>query len=126
MPTIARTTWHIGWWSSATHRHRARRAATPRTDVFWPGAAARTVERLRELRTDRAGVVDELVDGDLDAVATFPWQGGPVAGRSRGRALPRQAVPWQGGTAFTLGRTLAWVNTGLAESAADVGQPRLA
>ncbi|WP_232661767.1 DinB family protein [Pseudonocardia sp. TRM90224] len=104
VPTIAWTTWHIGWWWSVTIDHLRGRTPRERREVGWPGDAVQTVEWLRELRKDWVDVLDGLSDADLDAVATFPWQGDP---------------------AFTLGHTLAWVNTELTKNVAEIGQLRL-
>lgn len=104
VPTIAWVTWHIGWWWSVTIDHLRGRTPRERTDVLWPGDAAATVEWLRGLRAEWADVLAGLTEDDLDAVATFPWPGDPV---------------------FTVGHTIAWVNTELAKNAAEIGQLRL-
>lgn len=104
VPTIAWTTWHIGWWWTVTIDHLRGRTPRERTDVRWPGDAAGSVEWLRRLRDDWVDVLDGLADGDLDAQATFPWHGDP---------------------SFTVGHTLAWVNTELTKNAAEIGQLRL-
>ena len=104
VPTIAWITWHIGWWWTVTIDHLRGRPPHDRTDVVWPGDATRSVEWLRRLRTEWVEVLDELTDEDLDAVASFPRQGDP---------------------AFTVGNTVAWVNTELTKNASEIGQLRL-
>lgn len=104
VPTMAWTTWHIGWWWTVTIDHMRRRAPRARTDVSWPGDADRSVEWLRGLRVDWVEVLDGLADRDLDSVAGFPWQEE---------------------SAFTVGHTVAWVNTELTKNAAEIGQLRL-
>lgn len=104
VPTIAWTTWHVGWWWSVTLDHLRGRPPRDRTDVTWPGDARTTVAWMNELRAEWVDVLNGLTDGALDAEATFPWQGDP---------------------AMTVGHTVAWVNTELAKNAAEVGQLRL-
>lgn len=104
VPTIAWVTWHIGWWWSVTIDHLHGRTPRERTDVLWPGGAAATVEWIRGLRAEWVDVLAGLTEDDLDAVATFPWQGDP---------------------AYTVGHTIAWVNTELTKNAAEIGQLRL-
>ncbi|TCK27043.1 DinB family protein [Pseudonocardia endophytica] len=104
VPTIAWITWHIGWWWSVTIDHMRQRTPRERTEVTWPGGAASTVEWLRDLSAEWVDVLDGLVDEDLDAGATFPWQVG---------------------TDLTVGHTLAWLNTELAKNVSEIGQLRL-
>lgn len=104
VPTVAWVTWHIEWWWSVTMDHLHGRPARDRTAVTWPGDAASTVARMRELRSLWTDVLDGLSDEDLDAEATFPWQGDPT---------------------MTVGHTLAWVNMELTKNVSEIGQLRL-
>ena len=104
VPTIAWTTWHISWWWTVTIDHLRGRTPTERTAIRWPGDTARAVELLRRLRAEWVDVLGGLRDDELDAPASFPWQGDP---------------------SYTVGHTLAWVNTELAKNVAEIGQLRL-
>lgn len=104
VPTIGWITWHIGWWWSVTIDHMRGRSPRERTSVTWPGDAASSVEWLRGLHSEWLKVLDALADENLDAEATFPWQGD---------------------AAMTVGHTVAWVNTELAKNVSEIGQLRL-
>ncbi len=104
VPTIAWTTWHIGWWWTVTADHVEGRTPRDRTAITWPGDGAATVDWLRGLRVRWLAVLDRLTDADLDAPARFPWQDDP---------------------AMTVAHVLAWVNAELMKNVAEIGQLRL-
>ncbi|WP_211840589.1 DinB family protein [Saccharopolyspora hirsuta] len=103
VPTIAWTTWHIGWWWTVTLDHAQGRPPRERTEVRWPGADA-AVDWLRGLRDEWSAVLDRLTDADLDAPAPFPWQDDPDK---------------------TVAHMVAWVNGELMKNVAEIGQLRL-
>lgn len=104
VPTIAWTTWHIGWWWSVAIDHAAGRTPRDRTEITWPGDGAATIAWLRDLRADWIAVVDRLTDADLDAPAAFPWQYDPEK---------------------TVAHMLAWLNVELVKNTSEIGQLRL-
>ncbi|WP_433871653.1 DinB family protein [Saccharopolyspora sp. CA-218241] len=104
VPTIAWTTWHLGWWWSAALDHLRGDPPRAHQDVRWPGDGAPTTDWLRGLRTEWLAALDRLTDADLDATATFPW----------GEQAPK-----------TVAHTAAWVNAELMKNTAELGQLRL-
>lgn len=104
VPTIAWTTWHIGWWWSVALDHAAGREPRARTSVQWPGDRDAVVAWLRTLHDDWAVALERLTEADLDGAAPFPWA--PDSGR-------------------TVADMAGWVNVELMKNAAELGQLRL-
>ncbi|MEU3271252.1 DinB family protein [Saccharomonospora sp. NPDC006951] len=104
VPTIAWITWHIGWWWSVTLDHLRGQPPRDRTEVTWPGDAASAIAWMHRLRAEWLDVLGGLTESDLDAEATFPWNGDP---------------------AMTTGHTVAWVNMELTKNASEIGNIRL-
>ncbi|GAB3695344.1 DinB family protein [Nocardiopsis oceani] len=100
VPTIAWLTWHIGWWWTVTLDHTLGRTPQEREEIRWPGEE-RTVAWIRGLGAEWS---EALEHADLDATATFPWQGSPGK---------------------TNAHTAAWVNSELMKNAAEIGQIRM-
>ena len=96
-PSIAWTTWHIGfWWSTAIDQAFGEGGLT-REDILWPGEAdgIRTwIEGLRDLW------LASLADASLDRPSHWP--------------APDR----------TVGDLWAWANVELAKNAAEVGYAR--
>ena len=103
VPTVAWTTWHIGWWWSVTMDHLRGEVPRDRTEIVWPGETE-AVAWLRGLRDEWVTVLDGLTDADLDAPAPFPWRDDPE---------------------MTVAHTLAWVDAELMKNVAEIGQLRL-
>jgi DinB family protein len=103
-PTIAWLTWHIGWWWTVTIAHVQQRTPPERSDVNWPGDGPSAVAWLQALRPQWLSALDGLKDGDLEAVAPFPWYDNPER---------------------TVAHMVAWVNAELMKNAAEIGMLRL-
>ncbi|OZM72576.1 damage-inducible protein DinB [Amycolatopsis antarctica] len=104
IPTIAWTTWHIGWWWTVTIDHAQERTPRDRTEIKWPGDGQPTIDWLRGLRADWLAVLGRLTDAELDGTAPFPWQNDPE---------------------MTVAHMVGWVNAELMKNAAEIGQLRL-
>lgn len=104
VPTIAWTTWHLGWWWSTTLDHLEGRQPLDRTEVRWPGAGAPAIDWLRGLRERWLAVLDRLTAADLASPAPFPWPDSPE---------------------LTVAHTLAWANAELMKNTAEIGHVRL-
>ncbi|MEV7225560.1 DinB family protein [Polymorphospora sp. NPDC051019] len=104
VPTIAWTTWHLGWWWTVTIDHARGRTPRDRTEVRWPGDGAAAVAWLRDLRTEWLAVLDRLTDADLDRPAPFPWPAG---------------------SGLTVAHMVGWANAELMKNVAEIGQLRL-
>ena len=104
VPTIAWTSWHLGWWLSSALEHSGGRAALDPLEVAWPGVGEPAVAWLRDLGAQWAAVLDALDDDTLDGAASFPWP--PDAER-------------------TVADMAAWVNAELMKNAAEIGTVRL-
>lgn len=102
--SIGWLTWHLGWWWTSAVAAVTGAPIPPRTDVYWPGDAERTVAWLRGLRDEWVAAVAGLTKSDLAAQASFPW-----ADRSD----------------RSVGHTVGWVNAELMKNTAEIGQTRL-
>jgi len=104
VPTIAWTSWHLGWWLTGVLEHAAGRPAPDPSEVGWPGVGRPAVEWLRELGARWGSVLDQLDDEILDGPASFPW--------------PAEADR-------SVADTAGWVNAELMKNAAEIGTQRL-
>jgi hypothetical protein len=104
VPTIAWTSWHLGWWLGSALEHASGQAPPDPLEVEWPGVGEPAIAWLRELGEQWAGVLDELSDAGLDSPASFPW---PVDAER------------------TVADMAAWVNAELMKNAAEIGTIRL-
>lgn len=91
-------TWHLVWWWSTLTAHATDQPVPAREDVAWPGSAAATVERLRALHQEWAGVLDGTEDADADRPIAYPWP------------EPRPFV-----------QAAAWANQELMKNVAEIG-----
>ncbi|MBT0771731.1 DinB family protein [Kineosporia sp. J2-2] len=103
-PTIAWTSWHLGWWLNAVVDQAAGLDARDPSLVPWPGVGEPAVTWLRELGVRWREVLDHLGDDVLDGPSSFPW--------------PTD-------TGRTVADTAAWVNAELMKNAAEIGTLRL-
>ena len=104
VPTIGWLTWHIDWWWSVTLAQLRGETPPERTEVTWPGSAAATVARLRDLAERWRELLSDLTAEDLQRPSAFPWG----AGADR-----------------TIAHTLLWVNVELTKNISEIGQLRL-
>lgn len=103
-PTIAWTSWHLGWWLGSSLEQASGRVPLEPQDVAWPGVGEPTITWLRELGAQWAAVLDAVTEETLDGPSSYPWP--TDAGRS-------------------VADTAAWVNAELMKNAAEIGSVRL-
>lgn len=99
VPTVAWTTWHLGWWWTTALAHLRDEEAPGREDVLWPGDAASVVNWLRGIHQEWRGAL--AVCERLGAAAEFPWP--PGSGR-------------------TVADLVAWAHVELTKNASELGQ----
>lgn len=101
-PSIAWTTWHMGFWWSMMLDHSFGNATLTREDVLWPGDAGAVRERLVGLQRLWLAALDELTDADLQSPERTRW--------------PFQDRPFSD--------LVAWANIELTKNAAEIGYAR--
>lgn len=99
--SIGWLTWHLTWWWGDLLAHATGEPAPARTEVCWPGSAAATVDRLRELHARW----DEVLRDTDEAAADRPF-----------------AFPWPEPRPFAV--AIAWGNLELMKNVAEIGQLR--
>ncbi|GLY32181.1 DinB family protein [Kineosporia sp. NBRC 101731] len=104
VPTIAWTSWHLGWWLGAALDQAHGGAPRDPSEVEYPGIGDAAVDWLRTLGSQWRGLLEEIADEALDAPSSFPW---PVEAE---RSLADMA---------------GWVNAELMKNAAEIGTLRL-
>ena len=101
-PSIAWTTWHIGFWWSMVLNHSFGDGALSREAIMWPGDGAGVLEWLNELQQEWRAALHKLTDADLRSADRTRW--------------PFQDRPF--------GDVVAWVNIELMKNAAEIGYAR--
>ena len=101
-PSIAWTTWHMGFWWSMLFDHAFGEGTLAREDVAWPGDADGVRAWLNGLRERWHAVLDGLTDEELRSAERTRW--------------PMQDRPF--------GDVVAWVNVELTKNAAEIGYAR--
>ena len=101
-PSIAWTTWHIGFWWSMALDYGFGAGTLKREDVAWPGDADGVRAWLGGLHDRWRAAVEGLTDVDLEDSALTRW---PIPGRP-------------------FGDVVAWVNLELMKNAAEIGYAR--
>jgi hypothetical protein len=99
--TIGWLTWHvIWWWSGVLAAIRKEQPVMPE-QVFWPGSAERTRERLNALSEQWSEILSGLETSDLEQRLAYPWA----------EARPLRIAA-------------AWVNSELMKNIAEIGVVR--
>ncbi len=101
-PSIAWTTWHIGFWWSMVLNHSFGDGALSREEISWPGDVATVLEWLNELQQQWRAALHELTDADLRSADRTRW---PFTDRP-------------------FGDVVAWANIELTKNAAEIGYAR--
>ena len=101
-PSIAWTTWHIGFWWSMALDHTLGDGTLTREDISWPGDARGVREWLGGLEQQWRAFLDGVTEAELASPARVRW---PFADR-------------------TLADLAAWVNVELTKNAAEIGYAR--
>lgn len=101
-PSIAWTSWHLGFWWSMALDHSFGPGTLTREQVTWPGDAEGVREWLGGLEGRWRGTIDQLTDDDLRSAERTRW--------------PFRDRPF--------GDVLAWVNLELTKNAAEIGYAR--
>jgi len=98
-PSIAWTTWHMGFWWHKAIAHLVGEAGPSARDVPWPGSAQGVQQQLGALRTQWLELLSNASAADLQAVRAHGW--------------PIPDAPLQ--------TTAAWLNVELMKNAAEIG-----
>lgn len=101
-PSIAWTTWHIGFWWSMVLDHSFGAGTLTREAITWPGTADATRAWISRLHDEWRGHVARLTPGDLASTERTRW---PYAGRP-------------------FADVVGWVPIELAKNAAEIGYAR--
>jgi hypothetical protein len=101
-PSIAWTTWHLGFWWSMVQNHSFGDAALAREDVTWPGNAEAARTWINGLQQEWRASLEQLTDADLISSQRTRW--------------PLQDRPF--------GDIVAWANIELTKNAAEIGYAR--
>lgn len=101
-PSIAWTTWHIGFWWSMALDHAFGDGTLSHEDVVWPGEADGVRAWLDGMREDWRGRLESLGEADLASAERTRW--------------PFRDRPF--------GDVAAWVNIELMKNAAEIGYAR--
>jgi DinB superfamily len=96
--TVGWLAWHLIWWWTTLTSHATGGPVPARVDVHWPGTAAATVARLRELHDGWERVLDATDEAAADRPFRYPW------------AEPRPFV-----------FAAAWANQELMKNVAEIG-----
>ncbi len=101
-PSIAWTTWHIGFWWSMVLSHSFADGSLDRTDVRWPGDAAGVSSWIGGLENQWLRSISGLNDEELASsdLSRWPFSDRPFAD------------------------VVAWANVELAKNAAEIGMVR--
>jgi hypothetical protein len=101
-PSIAWTTWHIGFWWSMVLDHSFGDATLTREQINWPGSADGVREWIGGLEARWRTAIMPLGDPDLQSPARCRW--------------PFQGRPF--------GDVVAWATLELTKNAAELGYAR--
>jgi hypothetical protein len=101
-PSIAWTTWHIGFWWTMVLNHSFGDGARSREEIVWPGEAAAVREWLNQLQLEWRASLRKLTDAQLRSAEQTRW--------------PFRDRPF--------GDVIAWVNVELTKNAAEIGYAR--
>lgn len=101
-PSIAWTTWHIGFWWSMAIDHTFGAGTLTREAVEWPGSAELVVERIGALERQWRDIIQNATDSDLVSTARTRW--------------PFENRP--------LGDLIGWASIELTKNAAELGYGR--
>lgn len=101
-PSIAWSTWHMGFWWSMVLDHTFGEGKLTRETVTWPGTADGVREWLGRLRGEWLAALDKLTAADFAATGRTRW--------------PFRDRPF--------GDVVAWVNLELTKNAAEIGYAR--
>lgn len=101
-PSIAWTTWHLGFWWSMALDHAFGGATLTRDDVAWPGTADGVRAWLGALHRDWRAALGRLTPGDLRSTERTRW--------------PFRDRPF--------GDVAAWATVELTKNAAELGYAR--
>lgn len=100
--SIGWITWHLSWWWSSLLAAVQGDNPLPQDRVAWPGTAAETVQRLRQLSVQWTEQLAGFRDADLERPLAYPWP------------EPRP-----------LKFAVAWANSELMKNVAELGYVRL-
>ena len=101
-PSIAWTTWHLGFWWSMVIDHSFGGATLTRDDVRWPGDAEGVREWLHRLHGEWRSALERHTDNDLRSALRTRW---PITDRP-------------------FGDVVAWASLELMKNAAEIGYAR--
>jgi hypothetical protein len=101
-PSIAWTTWHIGFWWSMVLDQSFGNGTLERGAVTWPGTAEEAVEWIKGLHGEWRKKVEGLTEEDLQSTARTRW--------------PFQDKPFAD--------VVAWANIELTKNASEIGYAR--
>ena len=101
-PSIAWTTWHMGFWWSMALDHACGEGSLSREAVTWPGDADGVRAWLGGFQSRWRGMLDELAEAELNSSKRTRW--------------PFRDRPF--------GDVVAWVNVELTKNAAEIGYAR--
>jgi hypothetical protein len=71
--SIGWITWHLIWWWSSLLAAVQGGKPLPHDRIAWPGSAAATVGRLRELSASWTEALAKFSDTDLERPLAYPW-----------------------------------------------------
>ena len=98
-PSIAWTTWHIGFWWSMALDHSFGDGTLVREKIHWAGDADRVRSSITDLQNQWRGRIEALSDAELRSPQRSRW--------------PFRDRPFAD--------VLAWVNVELTKNAAEIG-----
>ena len=101
-PSIAWTTWHLGFWWSMVLDHSVAEGALSREKVHWPGDADGVRTWIERLQSQWRDLLGQLTDDDLRSTRRTRW--------------PYRDRPF--------GEVVAWANIELTKNAAEIGYAR--
>jgi hypothetical protein len=98
-PSIAWTTWHLGFWWAMVLDHSFGAGTLVREDVTWPGSGEGVRTWIEHLQNEWRANIEPLTDLDLMSENRTHW---PMRGRP-------------------FGDVVAWVNVELTKNASEIG-----
>jgi hypothetical protein len=98
-PSIAWTTWHIGFWWTKTLAHLEGETGIEHTQVFWPGSAERVCADIAAFRDRWRALIEGCSASALSEKRATSWP------------LPDSS----------LARIAGWLNVELTKNAAEIG-----
>lgn len=101
-PSIAWTTWHIGFWWTKALAHLDGDTGIEHTGVFWPGSAEKVRADIESLMTRWRSLIEASDSAALSKKRAASWP------------LPDSS----------LARIAAWLNVELTKNAAEIGMIR--